>query len=239
MAEMAEITLAHRFADICHVTCPSVPASPSQQQQQQNPASTSPNTTASNPGFPLFTLLPFELRIKIWQMTIEPRIVVNTKKRIKTPAILHTCHEAREEGLRHYQLMRCAGTRPPIYISVEDTLFFTTSPRMGSDVVLRLLKNTRALQEVRHLAISRALWERIDAFAIYSGIYDRIETSKVLESLTIVNDRGSFLSGEFHFVIEENGYEEEISWYRAGEESTIPMAGCNALGLRYARLEEK
>ncbi|CZR54104.1 uncharacterized protein PAC_03987 [Phialocephala subalpina] len=232
------MALAYPFADICYATRPSLPLT----SNLQNPASTPPCLATSNPGFPLFTFLPYELRIKIWQMSIEPRVVVNTRKRNQTPTILHACHEAREEGLRHYQLMRCDGgsrIRTPTYISMEDTLFFTTSPRMISNSALNRMSETPALQEVRHLAISKSLLQRIEAYPLYTDIYDRIRTSKVLETLTIVNDRGSFLSGEIHFVIDENGYEEEISQYRAGiEESATTMLRWNTPELRFARLEE-
>jgi len=74
---------------------------------------------SENRTFPRFKEVPFELRLKIWQTAVEPRIIVARDKRClpseqdrgqrtkrvlsfngtRTPALLHVCHEARKEVL--------------------------------------------------------------------------------------------------------------------------------------------
>jgi hypothetical protein len=67
--------------------------------------------------FHLFTLLPFELRARVWELTVEPRtvevrvdegVLFDNKRTIEfkfywsptpVPATLHTCREARKQGL--------------------------------------------------------------------------------------------------------------------------------------------
>lgn len=68
----------------------------------------------TTPTFHHFTRLPFELRSLIWEMTIEPRTVKIGTKRTPTsgyaqysptpaPALLRTCCEARQIGLKTYE----------------------------------------------------------------------------------------------------------------------------------------
>ncbi|EGO54914.1 hypothetical protein NEUTE1DRAFT_125018 [Neurospora tetrasperma FGSC 2508] len=76
----------------------------------------SPTTTTT---FHLFPLLPLELRLQIWESTITPRTVllrVGTRHwrpfttqaaysllpTTSAPALLRTCHESREVGLKAY-----------------------------------------------------------------------------------------------------------------------------------------
>lgn len=85
--------------------------------------------TEEDVSFPQFALLPPELRIKIWGLAVRPRIVVGcclhradededgtalqarrdelerrSTEDYAVPALLHVNHEARTEGLRHYEL---------------------------------------------------------------------------------------------------------------------------------------
>jgi hypothetical protein len=65
------------------------------------------------PKFELFPKLPPELRLKIWKLVPEPRVVEvifkhdhrknNYKFMATFPSILHANHEARVEGLRRYK----------------------------------------------------------------------------------------------------------------------------------------
>jgi hypothetical protein len=64
-------------------------------------------------AFHLFPHLPFELRARIWELTVEPRTVDVREKReygswgkllhvissTPVPAVLQACHEARNQGL--------------------------------------------------------------------------------------------------------------------------------------------
>ncbi|KAH7321055.1 major facilitator superfamily domain-containing protein [Stachybotrys elegans] len=86
-----------------------------------NPTPTT-NGTPRLTTFPLFARLPAELRIKIWSHLVQPRIVVvsclqrdeqlaqrrreldDRTHAANTPALLHVNREARDVGLRHYEL---------------------------------------------------------------------------------------------------------------------------------------
>jgi hypothetical protein len=64
--------------------------------------------------FTIFLLLPTELRLKIWQYAaLQPQEIKlfilspewmspRMKQQTRAPAIMHTCHESREEGKRFY-----------------------------------------------------------------------------------------------------------------------------------------
>ena len=74
------------------------------------------------PSFPQFGRLPAELRLKIWTCLVQPRVVVvcclqkgreverrrrELRRRTRgagTPVLLHVNREARDVGLRHYEL---------------------------------------------------------------------------------------------------------------------------------------
>ncbi|KAK3290842.1 uncharacterized protein B0H64DRAFT_436250 [Chaetomium fimeti] len=80
----------------------------------------------SQPLFPLFSRLPAELRMMIWEDSIEPRIVrvnilshsssdfwsVTYKRTVswrvtRIPTLLEVSVEARQVGLRQYEMLRC------------------------------------------------------------------------------------------------------------------------------------
>lgn len=81
--------------------------------------------------FPLFSHLPYELRLKIWEHLLTPRIIIATcfdaaevapkraqlarRRRLPpVPVLLHISHETRQLGLRHYE--RAFSWRvPPMY----------------------------------------------------------------------------------------------------------------------------
>jgi hypothetical protein len=88
-------------------------------------------------AFPQFPLLPAELRYQIWALSLPgPRVIeirnhtggfaaLNKTKRpylvnsiCRVPALLHICHESREEALKHYDLAFGMGRLPP-KISVD------------------------------------------------------------------------------------------------------------------------
>jgi hypothetical protein len=79
------------------------------------------NHSSNNTAFTCFSALPTELRLKIWEYLIQPRIVLaacidsrfkdekraqlaqRSKKR-PIPVLLHVNHESRTLALRHYEL---------------------------------------------------------------------------------------------------------------------------------------
>ena len=70
--------------------------------------------------FTLFPLLPPELRLKVWECLIQPRVLIAAcfdsrhaekrsqlalrRKKTRTPVLLHVNHESRTLALRHYEL---------------------------------------------------------------------------------------------------------------------------------------
>ncbi|KAI0020581.1 hypothetical protein F4780DRAFT_366516 [Xylariomycetidae sp. FL0641] len=97
----------------------------------------------SSSSFPLFSLLPAELRLDIWRLSCHPRTVEvlydSQSDRCTTtatpPAVLHACHESRSEALRIYR--KSFGTQthePKIYFCHEmDILYIPRPPFMGYD----------------------------------------------------------------------------------------------------------
>ncbi|KAF4212958.1 hypothetical protein CNMCM6805_000361 [Aspergillus fumigatiaffinis] len=101
-------------------------------------------------AFHLFPRLPFELRARIWQLTVEPRTVeVRVKKddglrgkilhvtsSTPVPAVLQVCHEARNQGLYQQAFKFPSGVEPRYVwvnfeidmISIGDTYFDTIEP---------------------------------------------------------------------------------------------------------------
>ena len=58
-------------------------------------------------SFPKFTELPIELRLKIWNTTVVPRVVHITPGRTKAPSTLQVCRESREELSKRYKKIEC------------------------------------------------------------------------------------------------------------------------------------
>ena len=145
---------------------------------------------ALQPSFTPFCRLPFELRSAIWQLTIEPCIVLCQKHtRNAIPAILHTCGEYREEGLLYYQL---PADQPSTSTRMR-YLFSTSTSIQGSDWNLDFLNDSPAVAQVQHLVLSQSFWERLNWNLAYTFLVDRIRKSKVLQSVTIVGrDKGAF-----------------------------------------------
>ncbi|KAI1321984.1 hypothetical protein F5Y16DRAFT_57931 [Xylariaceae sp. FL0255] len=96
---------------------------------------------SSRPSFTLFSRLPTELRLEIWGLSIEERVVsviYNPRKdRCTTwasvPAVLQACHESRTETLRLYR--KQFGTKSHesrIYFCAEkDVLHIPRPPKLG------------------------------------------------------------------------------------------------------------
>ncbi|RDW67699.1 hypothetical protein BP6252_09095 [Coleophoma cylindrospora] len=103
-----------------------------QEVATQEAAAQGAATQAATPTtFHSFFKLPLELRITIWNLSIEPRYVkikwsgkhrrcINSSTGNSIPALLHTCQESRTEALKTYAL--CFGRTPEfatVYFSYE------------------------------------------------------------------------------------------------------------------------
>ncbi|KAF3766317.1 hypothetical protein M406DRAFT_256464 [Cryphonectria parasitica EP155] len=97
---------------VCH---DGVTPFPDSLPSSMSPSSSSPAT------FPLFPTLPSELRLKIWEQLLQPRIVIvacfdaqdvapkraqlaRRRDLRRAPVLLHICAETRALALRHYEL---------------------------------------------------------------------------------------------------------------------------------------
>ncbi|KAI0393005.1 hypothetical protein F5Y17DRAFT_331836 [Xylariaceae sp. FL0594] len=122
-------------------------------------------TTPSPTSFTLFSSLPTELRLHIWVLSCEGRVVQvsydpeqdRCTSPTSVPPILQVCRESRSEALR--QLYKPAfGTKshePSIYFSrALDTLYIPRPPFMGYDDCTRSFADLiRDTDDVVHLAV--------------------------------------------------------------------------------------
>ncbi|PVH84965.1 hypothetical protein DL98DRAFT_511907 [Cadophora sp. DSE1049] len=103
-------------------------------ESAQAPAPTPASVSVSAPfTFAPFQRLPVELRLKIWSLTVEKRIVHIEWSRPRRqclspdiPAILQVSREARAEGLKMYQTaFNTSDSTTPVYINFGlDTIYF-------------------------------------------------------------------------------------------------------------------
>lgn len=139
--------------------------------------------------------LPKELRLEIWSMSIEPRLVPynaisarRTRLKIDAPIqpLLHACHESRMEALKTYHI---TNERPYLSICPEDTLLWIryTGPRTFR-VDAPQLEHSAMMQHVHHLALSIKFWNRITTSYENDGLYRAIRMAETLKLLSIVDD---------------------------------------------------
>ncbi|KAL7627447.1 hypothetical protein AAE478_001640 [Parahypoxylon ruwenzoriense] len=150
-------------------------------------------------SFPLFSLLPTELRFQIWRHTCQPRVVEvlydsqNDRCTSSTapPAILHACQEARFEALRVYK--RSFGTRshePRIYFCPDlDILYLPRPSFMGYDDALRSFTElVLGADDAVNLAIDyvrpaiRRPWETYNKYALMQSFPKVEEVDLVLDT---------------------------------------------------------
>ncbi|RFU32423.1 hypothetical protein B7463_g3898, partial [Scytalidium lignicola] len=135
-----------------------------------------------NPAFHSFTLLPPELRLRIWSSAIPPprivpvhfcRILDAYASPIANPTLLAVCLESRALGLKHYSkllLNRKYDSR--IYVDFErDTIFFDSlecSPEGDLSFDLAMSGPDGASERILKCAIDTQLWEVLRVFRIQS-----------------------------------------------------------------------
>lgn len=162
------------------------------------------------PAFPSFSKLPAELRIKIWNASIEPRIIFMLPRiRTTVPTILQVCKESRAEGLVQYRVLTypSASEVPGVegrnnidswtrifFNKSIDTIFYGESPQGSRDYDWNLPWHelpTTALQ-IHHLALSEQAWYKLfSPDGAFEGLKDRLEEAlryQPLKTITIVLD---------------------------------------------------
>jgi hypothetical protein len=141
--------------------------------------------------FTPFPRLPQELRLKIWQATMEPRLVcIKWSPRLSqcitpdTPTILQVTHESREEGLKTYRpsFATISSSRPVVYANLSlDTVSFEweTANAYINHFCQGSLKI--ALKEVKFLTLSNSEFEN----ALHDRLYCLLDEFSELEELLV------------------------------------------------------
>ncbi|KAN0098718.1 hypothetical protein V8E51_014381 [Hyaloscypha variabilis] len=187
-----------------------------EQEKPESPTQVSvPTDSGSNsvkvlPAFPLFSKLPAELRLKIWNAAIEPRIIFMLPRiRTTVPVILQVCKESRAEVLPNYRILTYPSgklevpgvggrnnidTWSRIFFNQSiDTVFYGESPAGSRDHDWDLPWNelpTTVLQ-VQHLALSREAWDKLHSpGGTFEKLKDTLQEAlryNSLETITIVH----------------------------------------------------
>jgi len=177
-----------------------------------------------NPSFQLFSYLPTELRLQIWRLSSQPRVVEvrysPSSDRCLTPtpppAILSVCHESRQEALFAVYVLTL-GTKshaPSIYFSPAlDVLYLPRWGDLGYADTARdfgtFVHDTA--QWVRRLAIDhvkaevRRPWETYSKFCLMRNFPGLREAFLVIAD----GEEGGKDTGAIEFV-DPRGNEEEI-----------------------------
>lgn len=180
-----------------------------------------------------FRHLPKELRLRIYNLSIQPRVitikipkVVGARQIANIPALLHVSQEARSEALRTYTLLLGTAAAPAkIYVSLKlDTIYIPGNCDTNYDKMsFEYLHNIIPLQTmhlVKHLALdclsgsgsSGRLHEIFSQLLLVSHF-------ETLEELTFIYGR----------------YDGE--WQRAGSVSSYPRQRVVARGTDHRTVE--
>ncbi|KAI8624510.1 hypothetical protein F5Y19DRAFT_312202 [Xylariaceae sp. FL1651] len=163
-------------------------------------------------SFPLFTLLPTELRLQIWLLSCQPRVVEVSYNPVNDcctttasiPPVLHTCHQSRSEALRVYK--KSFGTKSHksrIYFCREiDTLYIPRPPFMGYDDSSRSFTHfVEDTDDVLNLAIDhvqpsiRRPWETYNKYVLMQS-FPKVQEVYLVTNTTFPADN-SCHAGEF------------------------------------------
>jgi hypothetical protein len=129
--------------------------------------------------FELFPKLPPELRLKIWNLAPESRVIEvifkqdhrknNYKFLATTPAILHANHEARVEGLRRYKhVFKTKWALNGVFFDFEiDVLYFSRSA--GDSQKNLFLRKVKHAELVKVQNFAGASWDVSD-IALFPGL---------------------------------------------------------------------
>ena len=144
-------------------------------QRKIKPTPHRPVIAEAQEGFPQFSRLPQEIRLKIWDMvTNEPRAVIihsrpgdpdgGFKSPTPIPAALHTCLESRELALKKYELTFSArdvygghGYPARIWFNFEQDMVYFQHPIqavLGNIWQFQSSVVTKDIERIRFLGIS-------------------------------------------------------------------------------------
>ena len=181
-----------------------------------------------SPSFVLFNHLPAELRLEIWRLSCQPRVVevryAPDRDRCLTPtrppSILQTCKESRDEAIRRCYV-RAFGTKthePDIYFAPELDILYI--PRWGdlgyADTARDFGQFVRdTAQHVRSLAIDhvkpevRRPWETYSKFCLMRNFPKLRETLLILAAADgdDENNQGGNDWGQIEFVDPRGNWE--------------------------------
>ncbi|KAM7198134.1 hypothetical protein V8F33_005192 [Rhypophila sp. PSN 637] len=155
----------------------------------------------SSQGFPLFSLLPAELRVEIWRQSCRSRVVEvrysseqdRCLTSTKPPVILQVCQESRHEGQRLY--IQAFGTlaHPHGTIHFSPTMDILYLPRCGNmgygdtardfgQYVLDTVEHVHALAIDHVNPVIRRPWETYNKFCLMRTFPHLQEAFLILDS---------------------------------------------------------
>ena len=148
-------------------------------------------TVATTPRFPLFSKLPIEIRLLIWELTIEPRIVemktydqmdIYPKNSYPEVPALSVCRESRSTVIKAYPLAFETWHGEGIRFNFEiDTLYFSQSCKDYIRLFLDVL--TKAdVQQLRYVAIDMTMWEDWDLCFLPVTVFPSLTYSNTLST---------------------------------------------------------
>jgi hypothetical protein len=181
----------------------------------------------SLPCFPSFAKLPTELRLKIWNATIEPRVIFMLPRiRTTVPIILQVCKESRAEGLLEYHILTYPSVNHEVpgiegrnnidnwsgiyFKKTIDILFYGESPLGSRDYQWSVpwTELPTTVLQVHHIALSRFSFDKLRSPPPYAehlrDVYDRALQHNSLRTIAIVED-------DFWSAIEINKNPEVLS----------------------------
>jgi hypothetical protein len=160
-------------------------------------------------SFALFDSLPAELRLHVWKLSCQGRVVEvsydperdHCASPTSVPSILHACQESRAEAL-HALYKPAFGTKshePRIYFSRElDTLYIPRPPFMGYDDCARSFADLiRDTDDVVHLAIDyvspavKRPWETYNKYILMQSFRHAYQVILVVNTTDINPSGGS------------------------------------------------
>jgi hypothetical protein len=173
--------------------------------------------------FPLFPLLPAELRLKIWFWTLPPARILKISysanhgtyiSNTAPPLALSICHSSRLVAQSHYSYLQLGPTPIPIPISFpNDTLYISNLAPILSSHLADLLYNL-AVSPSRHFLQSLSLDLRVWNELCENGLLSTLAKMRELREVNVVVEFGRNFGGELGF-LDTPEWRRDLMWLAA------------------------